>query len=79
LHGFRRGVPHGPVKDSPIAPSPTAMDSNSSNSANSTPTPTSKGCRWLQRLGWAGFMFFLIKGLVWLAVFYGMGRMVGLD
>lgn len=55
------------------------MDSNSSNSANSTPTPTSKGRRWLQRLGWAGFMFFLIKGLVWLAVFYGMGRMVGLD
>jgi hypothetical protein len=24
-------------------------------------------------------MFFLIKGLVWLAVFYGLGRMVGLD
>ncbi len=50
-----------------------------SNSPNPTPPPTSKGRRWLQRLGWAGFMFFLIKGLVWLAVFYGLGRMVGLD
>jgi len=41
--------------------------------------PPSKAHKWLQRLGWAGFMFFLIKGLVWLAVFYGLGRMVGLD
>ena len=22
---------------------------------------------WLRRIGWAGFLFFLIKGLVWLA------------
>lgn len=26
---------------------------------------------WLSRLGIAGFMFFLIKGLVWLAIFWG--------
>jgi hypothetical protein len=26
------------------------------------------GGRWLSRLGVAGFMFFLIKGLLWLAV-----------
>jgi hypothetical protein len=26
------------------------------------------GARWLQRLGVAGFAFFLIKGLLWLAV-----------
>ena len=76
MHGFRRGVPHGPVKDSPIAPSPTAMDLKPSDP--NTPPP-SNARRWLQRLGWAGFMFFLIKGLVWLAVFYGLGRMVGLD
>jgi hypothetical protein len=25
---------------------------------------------WLKRLGWAGFLFFLIKGLIWLAVIY---------
>jgi hypothetical protein len=24
---------------------------------------------WLKRLGIAGFLFFLIKGLIWLAVF----------
>lgn len=27
--------------------------------------------KWLKRLGWAGFFFFLIKGLIWIAVFYG--------
>jgi hypothetical protein len=25
--------------------------------------------RWLKRLGLAGFMFFFIKGLIWLVVF----------
>ncbi|MDR6560128.1 MULTISPECIES: hypothetical protein [unclassified Arcicella] len=25
---------------------------------------------WLKRLGWAGFFFFLIKGLLWLIVPY---------
>lgn len=25
---------------------------------------------WLRRMGWAGFLFFLIKGLVWLAIGY---------
>lgn len=25
---------------------------------------------WLKRLGWAGFLFFLVKGLIWLAVIY---------
>jgi hypothetical protein len=27
--------------------------------------------RWLKRIGVAGFLFFLIKGLIWLAVFIG--------
>ncbi len=27
---------------------------------------------WFRRLGVAGFMFFLIKGLLWLAVFFGL-------
>jgi hypothetical protein len=27
--------------------------------------------KWLKRLGIAGFLFFLIKGLIWLAVIYG--------
>lgn len=31
---------------------------------------------WLKRIGWIGFFFFLIKGLVWLAVFFGMGKLV---
>jgi hypothetical protein len=29
---------------------------------------------WFRRLGLAGFMFFLVKGLVWLAVFWGMAK-----
>jgi hypothetical protein len=31
---------------------------------------------WLKRLGFAGFMFFLIKGLAWLAIFAGVGKCV---
>ncbi len=27
---------------------------------------------WLKRLGLAGFLFFLIKGLVWIAIFLGL-------
>jgi hypothetical protein len=27
---------------------------------------------WLRRIGVAGFMFFFIKGLVWIAVFMGL-------
>lgn len=29
--------------------------------------------KWLRRLGFAGFMFFFIKGLVWLAIIFGAG------
>ena len=25
---------------------------------------------WLKRIGWIGFFFFLIKGLLWLGAFY---------
>jgi hypothetical protein len=31
---------------------------------------------WLKRIGWAGFLFFLIKGLIWLAVFWFAGSKV---
>jgi len=30
--------------------------------------------KWFQRLGWAGFLFFLIKGLIWLGVFIFIGK-----
>lgn len=30
---------------------------------------------WLKKLGWAGFLFFLVKGLVWIAVFCGVGTL----
>tara|TARA_B110000879_G_C11117181_1_gene490076 strand:- start:1293 stop:1400 length:108 start_codon:yes stop_codon:yes gene_type:complete len=26
--------------------------------------------KWLLKLGWIGFLFFLVKGLFWLALFY---------
>ncbi|NUM50739.1 MAG: hypothetical protein HUU48_06445 [Flavobacteriales bacterium] len=32
--------------------------------------------KWLKRFGWAGFLFFFIKGLVWLAVFWGLGNLI---
>ncbi|HRH03653.1 MAG TPA: alanyl-tRNA synthetase [Bacteroidia bacterium] len=25
---------------------------------------------WLKRIGWVGFFFFLLKGLVWIALSY---------
>lgn len=34
---------------------------------------------WLKRLGLAGFLFFLIKGLIWIAVFYGGLRLIGCE
>jgi hypothetical protein len=32
--------------------------------------------KWLKRFGVAGFLFFFIKGLVWLAVFFGIAKCV---
>lgn len=31
---------------------------------------------WFKRLGLVGFLFFLIKGLIWLAIFFGVGKYV---
>jgi len=31
-----------------------------------------KGKDWIKRIGIAGFLFFLIKGLIWLAIFFGL-------
>lgn len=32
--------------------------------------------KWLKRVGIWGFLFFLIKGLVWLAIFYWGSKML---
>jgi hypothetical protein len=29
---------------------------------------------WLKRLGFWGFVFFLVKGLIWLALFYFVAK-----
>lgn len=29
---------------------------------------------WFKRVGIAGFLFFLIKGLIWIAIFAGIGK-----
>lgn len=34
----------------------------------------SKTKLWLKRMGLAGFLFFLVKGLVWLAVIFGVTK-----
>jgi len=31
---------------------------------------------WLKRIGVVGFLFFLIKGLIWLAIFAGAGKWI---
>ena len=33
-------------------------------------TKENKLLKWLRKLGFCGFMFFLVKGLVWLAIGY---------
>ncbi|WP_168186910.1 hypothetical protein [Elizabethkingia sp. JS20170427COW] len=33
-------------------------------------TEPSKFMKWFKRVGWAGLIFFTVKGLVWLAIFY---------
>jgi len=32
---------------------------------------------WLKRFGIGGFLFFLIKGLIWLFIFFGLGAYLG--
>ncbi|MFB6456153.1 hypothetical protein ACE38W_12850 [Chitinophaga sp. Hz27] len=41
-----------------------------------TPTRKEKIYLWLKRLGFWGFMFFLIKGLLWLVFFYWVAKEV---
>lgn len=36
---------------------------------------TNKKKTWLKRIGVAGFLFFLIKGIIWLFVFYGASQL----
>ena len=32
--------------------------------------------QWIKRVGIIGFLFFFIKGLIWLAVFFGLGQLI---
>jgi hypothetical protein len=41
------------------------------NDANSP-----KWLLWLKRLGVGAFLFFLIKGLLWIAIFMGLGKWI---
>jgi len=34
----------------------------------------SKWKQWFKRLGVAGFLFFLIKGLIWIGIFISAGK-----
>jgi hypothetical protein len=31
---------------------------------------------WLKKFGLIGFLFFLVKGLIWLAILFGFGKMI---
>jgi len=48
------------------------------HSPSESPAPgrSKKLKTWLTRIGIAGFLFFLIKGLVWLAVFAFAGTQI---
>jgi len=32
--------------------------------------------KWFLRIGIIGFLFFLVKGLIWLAIFMGLGSVI---
>ena len=36
----------------------------------------SKFKKWLKRFGVGAFLFFFIKGLVWLAIFFGLFKVI---
>ena len=38
------------------------------------PTRGNRFLRWLKRVGWLGFFFFLGKGIIWILVFLGAGK-----
>jgi hypothetical protein len=40
------------------------------------PKKEDKVRRWFKKIGIAGFLFFLIKGIVWLIIFYGAATLV---
>lgn len=37
-------------------------------------TKENKTIKWLKKIGIAGFLFFLLKGIAWLFVFYFAGK-----
>jgi hypothetical protein len=37
-------------------------------------TTSSKTVQWLKRIGIGGFIFFLVKGLLWLAFFFWLSK-----
>jgi len=41
------------------------------------PKEESKVKSWFKKIGIAGFLFFFVKGLVWLVVFYMAGKGCG--
>ena len=47
------------------------------NNNNNTPPAQPSWRVWLKRVGVAGFLFFLAKGLLWIAVFMGLGKLIG--
>jgi hypothetical protein len=32
--------------------------------------------KWFKKLGLVGFLFFFIKGLIWLAILLGIGKII---
>lgn len=41
-----------------------------------TDTPKSNRWDWVKKMGIGAFLFFLIKGLVWLAIFFGLFKYI---
>jgi hypothetical protein len=53
------------------------MNSTNDEQPQTPADPKPRWRIWLERVGVAGFLFFLAKGLLWVAIFMGLGKLVG--
>ena len=51
------------------------MEGLDQQNENPREIPTKK--KWFKRLGWGAFLFFFIKGLVWIVIIFGAGQFMG--
>jgi hypothetical protein len=57
-----------PERESPRASAPAAQSPEASSGPPAAESSGSRTARWGKRIGTIGFLFFLVKGLLWLLI-----------